>query len=329
MDEDKTAGQNKNPCSSLIELREYKYKELCHALGEETKTSDSKRAQEKRWSQYFSWDKPTPRIFRITEIYDVPREREDGRRSNGGARQNSGAKCPVAKEFSHLLNAFLHRSFNRNSYNGEADLCTAYFSNLDISTYFGLFGEEFYNAVNEHRNSLISYGLSANEIASVHMRYKSAWSDISKKIAEKRRSWIYNRVKNIDCLEFGDGIKTYVDDKRYEYKDDLLKDWKRYQAKYLRDNGFKTEKDVAENDKWREMIESISKNFDGYKKVSKVKKISFPVSFIREYDVCEIDTYRKSFNEKLVSELLRYFGKRVPEEDLETYKNIIDRYVHL
>lgn len=54
------------------------YRELCELLGEEIKTSDSKKAQLKRWSRYFLWDKNGHK-YTIKEIYDNPLPVEDGR----------------------------------------------------------------------------------------------------------------------------------------------------------------------------------------------------------------------------------------------------------
>lgn len=60
------------------------YRELCELLGEEIKTSSSKKAQLKRWSRYFLWDKKGHK-YTIKEIYDTPLAIED-RRFNGNAR---------------------------------------------------------------------------------------------------------------------------------------------------------------------------------------------------------------------------------------------------
>lgn len=60
------------------------YPELCELLGEEIKTSNSKKAQLKKWSSYFSWDKNGHK-YTIKEIYDNPLPVEDGR-YNGNAR---------------------------------------------------------------------------------------------------------------------------------------------------------------------------------------------------------------------------------------------------
>ena len=69
----------------------YSYKELCETLGTNTKAGDSKTAQMKEFARYFNWEHPiNPKTkkpskkFTITEIYDTPKERKDGR-SNGNS----------------------------------------------------------------------------------------------------------------------------------------------------------------------------------------------------------------------------------------------------
>lgn len=62
----------------------YTYKELCQLFEEDEKTSDSRAAQKKEWARYFRWSNPTPRKYQVEEIYEVPREKQDGRKNNGG-----------------------------------------------------------------------------------------------------------------------------------------------------------------------------------------------------------------------------------------------------
>lgn len=61
------------------------YRELCSALDEPVKTSNSKKAQLKEWARYFDWSKEGNK-FIITEIYLEPKEKVENR---GGARRTS------------------------------------------------------------------------------------------------------------------------------------------------------------------------------------------------------------------------------------------------
>jgi len=54
------------------------YKLLCHLLEQETKTSDSKKAQEKEWKRYFDWEKKGHKYI-IIEVYNEPLEKNDKR----------------------------------------------------------------------------------------------------------------------------------------------------------------------------------------------------------------------------------------------------------
>lgn len=62
----------------------YTYKELCRIFEEPEKTSDSRTAQKKEWSRFFRWSNPTARKYQIEEIYEIPKEKQDRRRFNGG-----------------------------------------------------------------------------------------------------------------------------------------------------------------------------------------------------------------------------------------------------
>ena len=55
---------------------------LCEVLGVESKTGNSKPAQKKEFARYFSWEKQGQKIT-ITEIYEEPKEKIDGRKING------------------------------------------------------------------------------------------------------------------------------------------------------------------------------------------------------------------------------------------------------
>lgn len=54
------------------------YKELCALLGEEECAGNSRKAQLKEFARYFEWEKSGQK-FLITDIYDTPLPKEDGR----------------------------------------------------------------------------------------------------------------------------------------------------------------------------------------------------------------------------------------------------------
>ena len=309
----------------------YKYKELCLMLGEDTKKSNAKKSQTKRWRRFFDWENPTTHTYRITEIYDEPKEMEDGRRNNGGARANSGAKPKVQEEFDYLLNAFLHREFNRNFYNGQVEWCQSHFFNGEISKYFGMYTDRFYDARTDFAKRLTDSNADDGRIVTKTREFNDAWSDINKKIAEKRKSWIYNKIDKMDGIILQNGVIAYTDKKNgeFEYKDEYLDEWEKHMREYLREKKLRTIADVADMGLWEDMVAFISESFDGYESVERTKKITFDVNLLRDYEWEEYGEYRRRFNEKLVAELLRYFEKRTSEDDFKMYRYVIEKYVCL
>ena len=93
----------------------YKYGELCERFGEDKKSSNSKKSQLKEWERYFRWDQLTPQKYQIKEIYEIPKEKVDGRRNNGGnsTRKKLGmGDCIMAllqkkKEFNSTIGLLL------------------------------------------------------------------------------------------------------------------------------------------------------------------------------------------------------------------------------
>lgn len=319
-------------CRSTLEVgKTYKYKELCVALGEDTKKSNAKKSQLKRWKRFFRWENPTTHTYKITEKLQVPAERKDGRANNGGARRNSGAKPKTQEEFDYLLNAFLHREFNRNAYNGQSHLCQAYFSGSEINRFFGLCSDDFYNA-REDFSMIVNEATKDIGRASIKIsEFNNAWSDVSRKLAEKRRTWIYNKISATDGVTLENGIIAYKDkgDREFEYKDEYLDRWNAYMNEYVKSKKLRTIADVADNGLWLDMLESISDNFNGYETVERAKKVTFDVSVLREYEWSDYNRHRLSLNSKLVDELSAFLSKRVDEEALPMYRYVIDRYVKI
>ncbi|ENK1242989.1 hypothetical protein AB2063_001117 [Clostridium botulinum] len=72
--------------------KEYKYKELVKLLEEDVKgCGKSRTLQLKDWKRYFNFYKPNPKgqKFIVTEIYNKPKEKIDGRGKSEGSRNNS------------------------------------------------------------------------------------------------------------------------------------------------------------------------------------------------------------------------------------------------
>lgn len=272
----------------------YKYVDLCYLLDEEPKRNDSKVAQLKRWKCLFEWENVTSQKFLITNIYDVPIEIEDGRKSNGGARNGAGAKKKLEYEFGYLLNGFLQQEWHRNDRNFRAKRNVAYFSNSKISRYFGLYADNFYDGKDD-----------------------DVFEDVVGKINGKRRTWILDRIKKVKDITFSDGIVAYKkkdDWNKFDYKDEWLDDWNKYQKEYLKSKKYRGINDVILNKEWSEMEDYISSKFDGYERVKKVHKIEYETSLLQEFDLDEIEKCKAAFNDRVCKEVMEYFRKNNGKE---------------
>lgn len=288
----------------MIEVnKDYKYKELCALRGENIRTGKSKQLQLKDWKRFFEWDNPTTQIYRVTKVYDEPKEKIDAR---GGVRKGAGAKAKVQDEFNYLFNAFMFREYERNAYNVKAVWGDIYFTNSEIDTYFGLRCENYYEAKNDD---------SVNDFA---------FQKVTEKLTEKRRSWIINKIKKIDNITFQNGIVAYKDNGTFDYRDDLLEEWNTYQNNYMHLMGFRSMKDVIEKEKWADMIDYISQQFEGYARVIKCHKVQTEISMLKRFELEEIDKQRLLFNQKIVEELNAFFSK---QENASDYIYIINKYV--
>lgn len=349
-----------NPYLGLIEPKDYKYKELCLAFNENAKTGNAKKAQLKRFSQYIAWENPTSHIFRVTEVYNTIMGVDDGRKNNGGVRANAGKRFSLQEEFDYLFNAFLNREFDRNAYNVQPKLCTAYFSSTEISKYFGMFGNDWYYSKYNFRQELKKRGVIDDyKLDSAAERFFDAWKAVNRKIVEKRRSWIYNRIKKIDGISLSDGIMAYIYKKEVDedgdflgyvkdeygrevieevvYPDSFLDEWNEIEERYLKEHKYKTIADACEAGQYNEMIMYImsglrekNKKAKVYDKIVKAKKIEYDVSMLKEYELGEIGDCRKRFNDKLVEELLAFFRKKVDNDsDFKMYEMVIENHVRL
>ena len=80
----------------MLELKTYKnWKEICEAMGWDTKGGTYKKARLKKLKSLCDFDR-TGNSFTIKEIYETPKEIEDG-------RSNNGSNSKYAKPFEKLL----------------------------------------------------------------------------------------------------------------------------------------------------------------------------------------------------------------------------------
>lgn len=303
-----------------IELKDYKYKELCLAMNEPVKTGKSKQLQINNWGRLFKWIHPTKQIYRITEIIEHPLEKVDRRKNNGGARAGAGAPKKVQEEFDYIFKCFLHWLYTQNEYSYNHTNREFYFTGIKVGEYFGIYSPRFFNAYSDE---------------SVNTKVLSRVSD---KLREKLRSWVINKIAQKEGVALTEGIIAYRNKKlnQYDFKDEYLETWKEHQADYLKLNKFSNLKSVIDNNMWSEMIQYISQYYDGYEKVIKCYKIICDdFRYFGNFDMSEYKKYRDRLNRKVVKELMTFFRKKsqewnmfhVDEYQIKAYYDVIKRYV--
>lgn len=303
-----------------IGLRDYKYKELCIAMNEPVKTGKSKQLQIKNWGRFFKWVHPTKQVYRITEIVEIPPEKFDGRKRNGGARVGAGAPQKVQEEFDYIFKCFLYWLYTKNEYSYNHTNMEFYFTGSKACEYFGIYSPWFFDAYSDEK---------VND---------KVLSRISDKLREKLRSWIINKIARKEGVTLSEGIIAYKDKvlNQYDFKDEYLESWKEYQAAYLKLNHFNNIKSVIDNNLWSDMIQYISAHYDGYEQVIKCHKIICDdFRHFGDFSMPEYEEYKERLNHKVVKELMIFFKTKSQKWDLldsdeyniEAYIDVIKRYV--
>lgn len=292
----------------------YKYKELCEILKDKPRTgTNSRKSQFREWERYFKWSNPTTQKFLIEEIYDIPKDKVDGRKKNGGIREGAGKPPKLQKEFDYLFNYFLHCEYNKNQYyRNNPYWDTTYFNLSDLEEFFGL-SNNFYSAKNDILVNTVAY-LNIAEI-----------------IDRRARSWLINKIKrkeeNVENeITFTEGIIAYKkwNNKTGDYKDEYLQDWTSHQFEYFAKNGYRNSRDVMYANKWQDMLKYISSFFkdDGYELVKKYKKIIFNHEKLKKYDFNQCEEYKNRINETLVKELYDYFLRKEKDKYKKGQENL-------
>lgn len=304
----------------------YTYKELCLLVDEPQKSGKSRILQKGNWKRFFDWENPTTQTFKILALFEPPKEKTDGRENNGGAREGAGRSRKLQEEFEYMLRAFVNREVDRNMYNSERPFML-YFNNNEISKYFGLYSDDFYNAVGYFEQKLKQAELSKEKREKEMERFQSAFNDVVHKISEKRRSLILDKINATEGLSLEYGLIAYKDSekKTFEHPDSLLDEWNGHCKSFMKRNRMKNLGEVAETGKWREMIKEISLHFPQYVSVERIHKLEVNGSCLGEYDLNEYGRLRSLFNEQVVQDLKAFFAGRCDDPRFHNY--IIDRYV--
>lgn len=95
------------------------YKKMCEYFGQPyiTKSQNSKEAQLKEWRRYIEWVKDGQKII-ITDIYDTPLDRNDGRVTNGTQKYQ--------QYIEDILLAYMDSEMHNNNASNYIDGCNDY-----------------------------------------------------------------------------------------------------------------------------------------------------------------------------------------------------------
>lgn len=312
-----------------LKVGEYSYKEMCELFHEKQKTGKSKQLQLKRWELYCRYERPTNRLFVVTEVYKTPLERIDGRKTNG-------RKSEIEEEFTILFDSLFVRELTRNRYhtaNGQWQ--TARLTNGELSKYFGLYGDRFYYAKKDKKID------------------DDLFQELTSKLSGKRRSLIVDRAAKIDWVEVRKEVIVYWGDHPSYYGEEYRESFDSYRIEYVRKHRYKSLADVIKHGEWSDMSEYVLGRFKATWESSLAEKSPFLLSdygSIKRVESCtsfglkegaemppfhysleEVDSARYSFNLKTVASLVKLFERQVPTKgwDMEQVRYLLRRYVLL
>lgn len=267
-------------------------------MDEPIKSGKSRQLQYKEWKRYFEWKKQTRNLYKITEIFDPPKEKEDGRIHNGGRRPGAGAGGKLVEEVEYILNCFLHEAMRKNNYYrlyGYEN--RVYFNSDTLAKYFGRYKD--------------LYAAAGDKIVQRKVLLK-----ISDKIREKMRSLIIEKIKGMAGIQWGYGIIVWEKENGTpKIRDELLEIWLENQQRYLDENNWKTEKDVIVAGKWDEMIRWITCEIARDKneilwRAKKFYRVEFDSTSVEAYDRDQYLNFRKRINAQIAKDVYQFFLRK-------------------
>ena len=312
-----------------LKVGEYSYKEMCELFHEKQKTGKSKQLQLKHWELYCRYERPTNRLFVVSEVYKTPLARVDGRKTNG-------RKSETEEEFAILFGSLFVREYTRNMYHTANGLWqTARLTNGELSKYFGLNGDYLYYAKKDKKID------------------NCLFQELTSKLNGKRRSLIVDRAAKIDWVEVKKEVIVYWGNHPLFYGEEYRESFDSYRIEYVRKRRFKSLANVIEYGEWSAMSEYVLGRFKETWESSLTEKSPFLItdygsinrvesctSFgLKEgaerppfhYSLEEVKAARYSFNLKTVVSLIKLFEKQVPTKgwDMEQVRYLLREYVLL
>lgn len=308
----------------MIKLNEiYTYKELCNLRNEKVKTGKSKKLQLKNWRRYFEWENITTQKYKIIKIYDVPKEKNDGRKYNG--RKN----LIPEEEFDYLWNVMVSEAYKKNKYIERSWLNKVYFSNTLLFEMFGFSYshylkkaelEEDDDIVKNVFQNIVYEALKANTITRLCKRYGFNKNSLPKGILRSK-----NSVK----------LGQMIDD------DELLDEYNEIEAKILKEMNCYSVVDAVRQGKYKRLMDGIQSEFSSKKKYNVQK---FNVIKVEDFSVIEngenfgdkklIEEYRNHFRQVILSSVEKSCLNRIKNNQKyklklnEKQKELLKKYLY-
>lgn len=308
----------------MIKLNEiYTYKELCNLRNEKVKTGKSKKLQLKNWRRYFEWENITTQKYKIIKIYDVPKEKNDGRKYNG--RKN----LIPEEEFDYLWKVMVSEAYKKNKYIERSWLNKVYFSNTLLFEMFGFSYshylkkaelEEDDDIVKNVFQNIVYEALKANTITRLCKRYGFNKNSLPKGILRSK-----NSVK----------LGQMIDD------DELLDEYNEIEAKILKEMNCYSVVDAVRQGKYKRLMDGIQSEFSSKKKYNVQK---FNVIKVEDFSVIEngenfgdkklIEEYRNHFRQVILSSVEKSCLNRIKNNQKyklklnEKQKKLLKKYLY-
>lgn len=308
----------------MIKLNEiYTYKELCNLRNEKVKTGKSKKLQLKNWRRYFEWENITTQKYKIIKIYDVPKEKNDGRKYNG--RKN----LIPEEEFDYLWKVMVSEAYKKNKYIERSWLNKVYFSNTLLFEMFGFSYshylkkaelEEDDDIVKNVFQNIVYEALKANTITRLCKRYGFNKNSLPKGILRSK-----NSVK----------LGQMIDD------DELLDEYNEIEAKILKEMNCYSVVDAVRQGKYKRLMDGIQSEFSSKKKYNVQK---FNVIKVEDFSVIEngenfgdkklIEEYRNHFRQVILSSVEKSCLNRIKNNQKyklklnEKQKELLKKYLY-
>lgn len=323
----------------MIKLNiEYTYKELCVELdlSYQPANNNTKKKQIKCIEDSYEFYHPiNPKTKKPKKSYIFTKQikefiLEDGRKNNGGFRENSGRKSLIPEEeFDYLWKVMVSEAYKKNKYIERSWLNKVYFSNTLLFEMFGFSYshylkkakfEEDDDVVKNVFQNIVYEALKANTITRLCKRYGFNKNSLPKGILRSK-----NSVK----------LGQMIDD------DELLDEYNEIEAKILKEMNCYSIIDAVRQGKYKRLMDGIQSEFSSKKKYNVQK---FNVIKVEDFSVIEngenfgdkklIEEYRNHFRQVILSSVEKSCLNRIKNNQKyklklnEKQKELLKKYLY-